>query len=270
MSLSQRLKTAGLTINVRTEGQGLPLLFLGGSNFDLSIKAPVFDSALPSHFTVTAADPRGLGKTDSPEGTWTLQDYAQDALHLLDALKLDKVYVLGESFGAMTAMHLAAIAPHRVHQMALVAGSPGGAGGSSYPIQEFMAIEDPYQRAQKALEVLDTRFKDLIDSSPAVASEQIRKRVLADARFLSSHTNATGYGRLLQARAAHDAWNLLPGIQIPTLVFYGQHDGQAPPDRAINIADALPHAKLLPVDGGHTLCFSTTDVVNTIIQHWTS
>jgi pimeloyl-ACP methyl ester carboxylesterase len=59
MSQSQRLKTAGLTVNYRIEGSGPPLLFLGGSSFDQAIKAPVFDSELPKYFTFAACDPRG-------------------------------------------------------------------------------------------------------------------------------------------------------------------------------------------------------------------
>ena len=54
MSVPYRLKTAGLTINLRQEDTGPPLLFLRGSNVDLSIKSPVFDSALPEYFTVVA------------------------------------------------------------------------------------------------------------------------------------------------------------------------------------------------------------------------
>ncbi len=54
MSVPYRLKTAGLTINLRQEYTGPPLLFLRGSNVDLSIKSPVFDSALPEYFTVVA------------------------------------------------------------------------------------------------------------------------------------------------------------------------------------------------------------------------
>ncbi|MFT4730991.1 MAG: hypothetical protein ACI9UN_005526, partial [Granulosicoccus sp.] len=56
---SQRLKTAGLTVNCRIEGSGPPLLFLGGSSFDQAIKAPVFDSDLAKYFTFAACDPRG-------------------------------------------------------------------------------------------------------------------------------------------------------------------------------------------------------------------
>jgi 3-oxoadipate enol-lactonase len=264
-----RLKTAGLTVNIRVEGTGPPLLFLGGSNFDLSLKAAVFDSALPRHFTVAAADPRGLGGTDAPQGDWTMQDYAQDALDVLDALGWARADVLGESFGAMVAMHLAACAPERVSRLALAAGSPGGAGGSSYPVEQFQQISDPHARARSALEIMDCRFADLLMSAPDVAQAQIEARVAVEAAFRANRDNAAGYPRLLGARAGHDAWAALPGIQCPTLVFAGRFDRQAPPERAGKIAGAMPDATLYVVDGGHNHCFAMPEPVLKIVEHWT-
>ena len=268
MSAPYRLKTAGLTINLRREGEGPPLLFLGGSNFDLSIDAPVFDSRLPEHFSVAAADPRGLGATEAPEGDWSMADYAQDALDLLDALAWEHVDILGESFGAMVAMHLAALAPQRVHRLALAAGSAGGAGGSSYPVQKILEIDDAHLRASTALEILDTRFKALRLSSPDEAEILIRARMTADMRFQDSRDNARGYPRLLAARADHDAWHLLPNISTPTLVFCGVHDAQAPPERAENIVRAMPDATLHRLDGGHSHCFATSEAVDIILTQW--
>lgn len=269
MSAPQRLATPGITVNVRIEGGGPPLLFLGGSSFDLSLSAPVFDSDLTAHFTVAAADPRGLGQTDMPCGAWSMQDYAQDALDLMDALEWDRVDVLGESFGAMTALHLAARAPDRINRIALSAASPGGEGGSSYPIHELVQIMDPQVRALTALEIMDCRFATLLADEPQTASDMIHARVASDARFQASHANAFGHPRLLEARAGHDAWNLLPTIHAQTHIFAGLYDRQAPPDRAEKMARALPNATLHRVNGGHSICFASPEPVATLLKHWT-
>lgn len=63
MSMSRRLATSGITVHVRVDGAGPQLLFLGGTSFELSIRAPVFDSDLIQYFTVVAGDHRGLGQT---------------------------------------------------------------------------------------------------------------------------------------------------------------------------------------------------------------
>ncbi|MBT8410891.1 MAG: alpha/beta hydrolase, partial [Octadecabacter sp.] len=224
MSAPYHLKTKGLRVNIRTQGSGAKLLFLGGSNFDLAFNSRVFESPLAAHFTIAAADPRGLGGTDAPDGTWTMRDYAQDALDILDALGWDDAFVIGESFGAMTALHLAALAPQRIIRLALVVGAAGGAGGSSYPIETLRQIKCRHERAKTALSVMDKRFTHLVQSDPNEAEARISARVEAEAAFLANANNAQNHPRLLAARAGHDAWDHLPLIDIPTLVFAGRYD----------------------------------------------
>lgn len=270
MTAAYKLKTNGLTVNIRVEGTGPKLLFLGGSNFDLSLNPAVFNSVLSRYFTVAAADPRGLGGTDAPDGTWSMDDYAQDAVDVLDALGWQSAFVLGESFGAMTALHLAGLAPQRIDRMALAAGAAGGAGGSSYPIHTLRDIADPRARASAALQIMDDRFRASGDLSSAEVQSKIDARVTAEAAFLASGQNAGNHPKLLAARAGHDAWGILPGIAIPTLVFAGRYDQQAPLACAENIANTMPNATLHVVDGGHSLCFATAEPVATIIQDWIS
>lgn len=268
MTVPQRIKTAGLTVNVRVEGTGPALLFLGGSNFDLSIKAPVFESRLADHFTVAAADPRGLGQTDAPPGDWTMADYAKDAINVMDALDWDRAYVLGESFGAMTALHLARRAPSRIRCLALAAGTPGGAGGSSYPIETLRDIANPHERAATALSIMDTRFADALRTDPAAQTDKIKARVDFEERFLASHNNATGYPRLLAARALHDCWDALPKMHIPCRVFAGEFDGQAPKQYAQAMAQAMPDTEFHLISAGHNLCFASTELADTLIATW--
>lgn len=270
MTAAYALKTNGLTVNIRVEGAGPKLLFLGGSNFDLSLNTRIFDSELVQHFTIAAADPRGLGGTDGPAGDWTMGDYAQDALDILDALGWDTAHVLGESFGAMTALHMAAMAPDRINRLALAAGAAGGAGGASYPIETLRDIADKRERAKTALALMDDRFTALLVTDPAKAQIAINKRIDTEVAFMSSGKNAQNHSRLLAARAGHDAWNVLPEIAIPTLVFAGRYDQQAPLDRAENIAQKMPNATLQIVEGGHSICFATPEPVATILRHWTN
>ena len=270
MSHTQKVVSEDLNINLRVEGSGRPLLYLGGSNFDLSIKAPVFSSELTTHFTVAAYDPRGLGQTDAPPGDWTMLNYANDALLVMDWLGWNQVDVLGESFGAMTALHLALLAPKRINRLALAAGSPGGAGGSSYPIHRFQSITDPVERARASLSVLDSRFEALQCSDPEEAECRLRTRVASDAAFMESHHNRSGYPRLLKARATHNCWTQLPKIKSPTLIFAGRYDQQAPLACSQNMERAIAFATLEVVDSCHSLCFTSPQPVASIVKHWTT
>lgn len=269
MSEPRTLQTSHLPLYVRVQGDGSPLLFLGGSNFDLSIRAPVFDSALTKHFTVAAADPRGLGKSALPIGTTcSMQDFAKDALNLMDALGWSTACVLGESFGAMVAMELALMAPERIVKLGLAAGAPGGLGGSSYPIHDLLHIDDHRERVIRSLSIQDSRFEDLRVHDPIEAEARITLRLNNDEAFMKHSYNESGYPRLLATRATHDCWDRLPSINTPTLIIAGKYDNQAPLDRAESMQAQMPEAELVVFDGGHNVLFANPIPVDIIIGRW--
>jgi len=199
-----------------------------------------------------------------------MADYADDAINVMDTLGWDRAYVLGESFGAMTALHLAKRAPERITRLALAAGTPGGFGGSSYPIEKLRDIANPIERATRALSIMDTRFADALRSDPAAQTDKIEARITFEERFLASHNNATGYPRLLAARALHDCWAALPSIDIPCYVFAGEFDEQAPKQYAQAMAKALPDAEFHLISAGHNLCFASTELADTLIATWSA
>lgn len=261
--MNRCIEVQGQTIYVRIEGQGPNLLFLGGSNFDLGIRASVFDSHLTDHFTVAAADPRGLGKSSAPAGDWTMADYACDALALLDALEWETSAVVGESFGGMTALHLALLAPTRIARMVISVAASGGVGGNSYPIHEFINIEDAYDRARASLTIQDRRFSNLPQEE---AAKLIDHRIGFESRFISHADNAAGYPRLLQARATHDCYHQLNDINQDILVLAGQYDDQSPLELSKNLVSSLPNAQLSVHNTGHGLLFNNEMVLPRVLK----
>jgi len=252
---------------VRREGNGSPLLFLGGSNTDFRIKAPVFDSQLTAHYAVASYEPRGLGRSDQPHGSWNMADYALDALALLDALGWGAPDIMGESFGAMTALELAIRHPERVKRLALVVGAPGGAGGSSYPIEKLLELSEP-SRSIEALKIQDDRYvPDSIDNDTE-AAVRLGERLAFNEAFLACQRNALGYPRLLAARAAHDCWERLGEIDASTIVISGRHDRQAPMENGKAMAERMNQASFHVMEGGHGLCFDGPAVVDLILEHW--
>ena len=64
--------------------------------------------------------------------------------------------MIGVSFGGMVAQELAVRHPRRVARLVLACTSPGGAGGSSYPLHELAELPDE-ERVSRSLELADTR-----------------------------------------------------------------------------------------------------------------
>lgn len=123
----------------RWPGTGVPVLLLHG----LASTRRFWDLVVPelAGRPVLALDQRGHGDSDRPDGPYDGATVVADALTALDALGLSRVVVVGHSWGASTALRLAATAPERV--LAVVAvdgglGSPRARGRSRDEARRMM------------------------------------------------------------------------------------------------------------------------------------
>jgi len=109
----------------RWPGEGVPVLLLHG----LASSRRFWDLVVPglAGLPVLALDQRGHGDSERPQGPYDGATVAADALTALDALGLSRVVVVGHSWGAATALRLAATAPERVLAAVAVDGGLGSA-----------------------------------------------------------------------------------------------------------------------------------------------
>jgi pimeloyl-ACP methyl ester carboxylesterase len=114
---------------VRT-GSGPVLLLLHGLGCDHTTWSPVI-AALSRRYTVIAPDLLGHGLSAKPRADYSLGGYANGMRDLLTVLGVDKVTVVGHSFGGGVAMQFAYQFPERTERMILVA--PGGLGAEVTP-----------------------------------------------------------------------------------------------------------------------------------------
>lgn len=113
-----------------------------------------------------------------------MQDYASDAVDLMDALGWENACVLGESFGAMISLELALLFPERLLRLGLAAGAPGGNGGASDPIHQLLNIKDHRERVIRSLSIQDKRFEQILNEAPIDAEDRIKQRIQDGNRFL--------------------------------------------------------------------------------------
>lgn len=107
----------------RWPGAGTPVLLLHG----LASSRRFWDLVVPglAGLPVVALDQRGHGDSDRPDGPYDGATVVADALTALDALGLSRVVVVGHSWGATTALRLAAAAPERVLAAVAIDGGFG-------------------------------------------------------------------------------------------------------------------------------------------------
>jgi pimeloyl-ACP methyl ester carboxylesterase len=104
-------------------GSGPALLLLHGLGCTHRTWLPVIDS-LARRYTVIAPDLLGHGESDKPRGDYSIGAFANGMRDLLTVLEIDKVTVVGHSFGGGVAMQFAYQFPERTERMVLV-----GSGG---------------------------------------------------------------------------------------------------------------------------------------------
>lgn len=238
----------GIELYYEQRGSGPRVLFVNGSGSTLAEAALIVD-VLAGGCEVLAHDQRGLGRTTIPPGPYTMADYAADAAALLDHVGWERCRVVGISFGGMVAQELAVTWPERVERLALLCTSPGGEGGSSYPLHE-LGDRPPAEQAAIGLSILDTRFTpDWLASHPS--DQALVELMVARRSQPDDPEQARGKAEQLGARRHHDVWARLGRITCPTLVAGGRYDGIAPPPNSEAIASRIADADLRFYEGGH-------------------
>lgn len=106
----------------RRMGQGPPLLLLHGLTNTWRVWRPYL-SPLGAARELIVPDLRGHGETPNPAPTLSAPQVAADMFALLDALKLDRIQIVGYSFGGHVALRMAAMHPERVDAMVVIAGA---------------------------------------------------------------------------------------------------------------------------------------------------
>jgi pimeloyl-ACP methyl ester carboxylesterase len=237
----------GIDVYFERRGAGPRLLFCNGSGATLETSGFLVD-IFAARCDVLAHDQRGLGRTEVPDGPYTMADYAADAIALLDHVGWDRCRVIGVSFGGMVAQEIAVSIPDRIEKLALACTSPGGAF-ASYPLHELESLPAG-ERAARGMQILDTRFDEQwLESHPGdrMLAEQMAQRATVD----KTEEQRRGEREQLLARSHHDVIDRLERITCPTLVAAGRYDGIAPLANSETIAAHIRGADLRVYEGGH-------------------
>jgi pimeloyl-ACP methyl ester carboxylesterase len=117
----------GVKIHYVVEGEGEPVLLIHGFTANVQVQwgLPGIIKGLAKDYQVIALDCRGHGKSGKPHDVKKYgMEMVEDAVRLLDHLKIKKAHVVGYSMGAMITNKLLATHPERVLSATL-----GGAAG---------------------------------------------------------------------------------------------------------------------------------------------
>jgi len=250
----------GARIHYEVHGRGEPVLLIMG----LGSNAYGWYRTIPwlsERYEVIAFDNRGTGRSDVPEGAYSIAQMAADAQAVLDATTHATAHVVGVSLGGMIAQRFALAYPDRVRSLVLICTTPGGPHATP-PSGEVTAAliqggEDPstvYRRNAWFLYGEETRSRH---------PERIEEDIVYRAKI---PTQPTGYFGQIQAAMTHDTWAEIASIRVPSLVVHGDADLLVPVQNGTHLAARIPGAELRLIPGaGHMLQSDALDAVRSAV-----
>jgi len=184
---------------------------------------------------------------------YTLDDMADDAAGLLDALGIAPAHIVGVSMGGMIAQTLAVRHPVKVRSLVSIMSTTGAShvGRPALKVLPFLT-KAPSTERNDAMDRIVALF-DLV-GSPGFERDVAATRELAGASF-DRDDDRTGAGRQLAAIVASgNRTKALAGITAPTLVVHGTDDRMVAVSGGKATAKAIPGARLELIKGmGHDL-----------------
>ena len=239
-----------------------PIILITGASATMDMWNPLLLEQLASaNYRVIIFENRGVG--DSTVGTkeFSIGQFTNDTLGLLDALRIGRADVLGWSMGGFIAQQLALTYPDKVDNLILYTTSCGGPNDRPTPPEVMQIVTNTSMSQEDRMQKLAPLF-------------------FAPASWFKAHSDYLNYFRIpkefpipqqihLQQLDGAATWtgtcNALSSITQPTLVIVGTDDDAAPD--SLTLAEGIPGSWLIRIrDAGHGLMYQHPDEFNTILM----
>ena len=247
--------TAHVRVRYYEGGQGQPLVFLhGAGGLDLDLN---FLNSLAAKFHVYAPLLPGYGDSEECAELRDMLDFTLHTWDVVDAIGIKDPILVGFSMGGMIASEMAAIAPHDVSRLALIA--PVGLWLDDHPIPDLFSMM-PFELPGYLFHDAEAGAKAFGANFDLTAPEFLQTFLVRNARQLGAA------GKMLFPIPDRGLSQRLYRIKAKTLIIWGESDRLVPPVYAQAFKSALPAADLVLIpEAGHMVAFEkTADVARAI------
>lgn len=221
---SRTIQAGGMSIHYHEAGQGYPVIFLHsygpGSTAWITFHRVI--GPLSQHFRCILMDLPNFGRTGPVVFSEPVHDVqARTALHLMDALGIDRAHLVGNSQGGQSAMVFAYTYPQRIDR--LVTGACHIATGGD----RYLMANRPSEGSRASREVYEQPTRDNVrrylrvhlDDASLVTDDLVEY-------IYQSHTGHPDHEAARQQSVSvyHDHGPDIATIQAPTLIIWGRYD----------------------------------------------
>jgi len=239
-------EVGGLRVAYDRAGAGPPVVLLHGYVGDGPVTWRRQFEGLCGEFTVVAWDAPGAGGSSDPPESFGMAGYADCLAGFVGRLGLERPHVAGLSFGGALALEFCRRHPAIPRTLTLVSAYAGWGGSLPADVAE--------QRLQQALVLADLppdEFAGTLLSTMFAKATPPEDVDDFGASMLAFHP--AGFRAMARA-SAEDLRGALPGINVPTLLVYGDQDVRAPLTVAEDLRAAIPGSTLVVLPGTGHLC----------------
>jgi pimeloyl-ACP methyl ester carboxylesterase len=238
-------RSAEVSLYYESTGEGPPVLLIMGLGMNATGWWRTIPELAGAGLRVLAFDNRGVGRSDSAPGPYTIAMMAGDAVAILDAAGIDRAHVYGISLGGMIAQAVALEHPDRVERLVLGATTPGGTGHTAAPDDTVAFLtRRAGMPAQEA--VWASVPYNYGPATRARHGQRIAEDIEQRLRF---PVKPESYKAQLAAALDHDCHDRLARIAAPTLVIHGLEDVMVSPANGRKLAELIPGARLVELPG---------------------
>jgi pimeloyl-ACP methyl ester carboxylesterase len=206
-------------------GSGQPIVLLHGGLFGSMMEYSDLINKLKPNYQVIAISTRGHGKSEIGQEPLSLDQRANDALAVINAVTKDSVIVVGFSDGGYSAYNFGAMYPERVKKMIIIGAGEVKLGLRDFNFTAKQAIEmdKPFWEQQLNLMPEPNRLEDVFTQV---------------SRYYSTVTVSK---------------DLLSRIKCPVMVVAGDKDGGNPVERVVSAARYIPNHQISIIpNAGHS------------------
>jgi pimeloyl-ACP methyl ester carboxylesterase len=261
---SQIIDTGEVKLFVSTAGEGPALMFLHGLGWSHQLWDGAF-SRYRDRYRVIAGDTRGHGRSEQPDGPYSIPMFAKDWLTVLDQMGIEQAILVGFSQGGMVAMQMAIQQPERFPALVLACTTCCTPRAVSDNMQQRLATLDRLGALETAKlagqSIFSSRF---IEQNPDYMAQFIHQRAAA---------NQTALKHAMAAVIGFDVCRHLTTLSQPGWVIAGEQDSLTPPTAVATVHRHLAHSNYVCIPNtGHMIPIEQPELfyhqVDAALEHW--
>ena len=264
-----RIPINGVSLHVEETGSGESIIFVHEFGGDTRSWQPQVEQ-LSQHYRCVVYNARGYPPSDVPEDEtlYGQQLSTADLKGVLDALDIERAFVVGLSMGAYTGLMLTMQHPERVRALVFASG-----GSGAYPETRTQFLADTHAVAEKMLQANSVDASG-ISSGPSRVQLQNKNQTVWEqfAAHLSEHSALGSAYTLRHVQAErpslYDLAAELRAVTTPTLLVVGDED-ESCLDVNLHLKRTMPYSGLsIFPKSGHLLNLEEPERFNVLIDEF--